>query len=135
MSAAPLHASSAPAPGTGKSFIWDVAAGIAVGDAMPIISVGGDLEELEKRLNTEILKGLTIFSIDNVSIPIGGDALCQAIERPSYKIRILSQSKGKDRLNTTLCEWNEPAGEGRCNSSDIVGQDGCEGGEPRESGV
>jgi hypothetical protein len=63
MSAAPLHASSAPAAGTGKSFIWDVSAGIAVGDAMPIISVGGGLEELEKRLNTEILKGLTIFSI------------------------------------------------------------------------
>ena len=100
MSAAPLHASSAPAPGTGKSFLWDISAGISVGDAMPIISVGPNIEEMEKRLNTEILKGLTIFSIDNVSIPIGGDALCQAIERPTYRTRILSQSKGKDRLNT-----------------------------------
>jgi hypothetical protein len=96
----PMHNTTAPAPGTGKSFIWDIAAAIAVGDAMPIAAAGKDIEEMEKRLNTKILQGLTLFSLDNVSIPIGGDALCQMIERPTYSLRILGLTKGKDRRNT-----------------------------------
>ena len=96
----PMHNTTAPAPGTGKSFLWDIAAGIAVGDAMPIAAAGKDIEEMEKRLNTKILQGLTLFSLDNVSIPIGGDALCQMIERPTYSLRILGLTKGKDRRNT-----------------------------------
>jgi len=99
LSSVPLHGSSAPAPGTGKSFLWDISAGIAIGDAMPITSAGKDMEELEKRLNTKIHQGLTLFSMDNVSIPIGGDALCQIIERPMYSLRILGQTKGKDLRN------------------------------------
>jgi hypothetical protein len=80
----PMHNTTAPAPGTGKSFLWDVAGAIAAGDAMPIAAAGKDIEEMEKRLNTKIFQGLTLFSLDNVSIPIGGDALCQMIERPTY---------------------------------------------------
>jgi hypothetical protein len=67
---------------------------------MPIAAAGKDIEEMEKRLNTKILQGLTLFSLDNVSIPIGGDALCQMIERPTYSLRILGLTKGKDRRNT-----------------------------------
>jgi putative DNA primase/helicase len=96
----PMHNTTAPSPGTGKSFIWDIAAGIAVGDNIPIAAAGKDIEEMEKRLNTKILQGLTLFSLDNVSIPIGGDALCQMIERPTYSLRILGLTKGKDRRNT-----------------------------------
>jgi putative DNA primase/helicase len=78
----PLHATHAPAPGTGKSFLWDVSAAIAMGDSMPVAAAGADREELEKRLRAMIIQGLVLFSIDNVTAPLGGDALCQAIERP-----------------------------------------------------
>ena len=50
-------------------------------------------------MDTKILQGLTNFSLDNVSIPIGGDGLCQIIERPTYSLRILGLTKGKDRRN------------------------------------
>jgi putative DNA primase/helicase len=99
MSVAPMHASSAPAPGTGKSFLWDIAAAAAIGDAMPIISTGASGEELEKRLGGLMIEGVTMFSIDNVSAPLGGDALCQAIERPNCKLRPLGTSDVVGRRN------------------------------------
>jgi hypothetical protein len=100
LSCVPAHGVTAREAGTGKSFLCDIVAGIAIGDAMPITAAGKDLEETEKRLNTKILKGSTLFCIDNVSIPIGGDAFCQVVERPTYTLRILGLTKGKDRKNT-----------------------------------
>jgi putative DNA primase/helicase len=87
LTCSPLHASSAPTPGTGKSFLFDIPAGMAIGDAMPVMAAGNDPEETEKRFNTEFLKGVTLLSIDNVTTPLGGDALCQAIERPMVLVR------------------------------------------------
>jgi putative DNA primase/helicase len=91
---------TAPTAGTGKSYLWDIAAAIAVGDAMPIMAAGPNMEELEKRLNSQVIEGLGLWSIDNVSMPVGGDALCQLIERPTYKPRILGKSEMKERRNS-----------------------------------
>jgi putative DNA primase/helicase len=96
---APLHGSSAPAAGTGKSFVWDVSAAIAIGDIMPIIAAGMNAEEMEKRIDAQVIEGVGLWSIDNVSIPLGGDGLCQAIERPMYKPRILGKSEMRERRN------------------------------------
>jgi putative DNA primase/helicase len=90
----PLHATSAPTPGTGKSYLWDTAAAIYIGDYMPIIATGPSIEELEKRLGIKMMAGETIFSIDNVTMPLAGDGLCQAIERPMPSARILGKSEG-----------------------------------------
>ena len=99
LSCVPLHAFSAPTPGTGKSFLCDVAAGVALGDAMPNMAAGANTEEMEKRLGAMIIRGLIMFSIDNVTMPIGGDALCQTIERPTFRHRILGKSEVKERRN------------------------------------
>jgi putative DNA primase/helicase len=90
---APLHGSTAPTYGTGKSYLWDVCAAIAIGDRCPVISTGSREEELEKRLSATLMKGLPIFSIDNVEGPLGGEFLCQAIERPRPEVRILGKSE------------------------------------------
>jgi putative DNA primase/helicase len=95
----PMHAATAPSPGTGKSYLHDVSSGIAMGDAMPIMAAGKDEEELEKRLGSHILKGISLLSIDNVSGPMGGEALCQAIERPTLSIRILAKSQMPEKRN------------------------------------
>jgi len=96
----PMHAGSATAPGTGKSYLGDMFAAPVLGDALPVIALGPNSEEIEKRLVSMIRSGVTLFSIDNVTTPLGGDALCQAIERPTFRSRILSKSEIKDWRNT-----------------------------------
>lgn len=92
MPAVPLHITTAPAAGTGKSYIFDLTAGIAMGNRMPVFSAGKNEEELEKRLGGALLKGQPLISIDNVNGGLGGDLLCQAIERPIVDLRPLGGS-------------------------------------------
>ena len=59
MTAAPLHAFTSPAAGTGKSLLVDAVALLATRRPMPVISQGGrgSEEELEKRLGAALLAG------------------------------------------------------------------------------
>jgi putative DNA primase/helicase len=90
---APLHALSATAAGSGKSYLADVVAAIAIGQPMPVIVAGRTEEETEKRLGAALMAGQPLISIDNVTNGLGGDALCVAVERPSAKMRVLGHSK------------------------------------------
>ena len=94
----PLHAGRAPTAGSGKSFLWDVVAAAAVGQRMPVISTGASTEELEKRLGPALMKGQPLIAIDNISGELGGDFLCQCIERHIVDVRILGRSE------TVRCE-------------------------------
>jgi putative DNA primase/helicase len=92
-SVTPMHASRAPSSGSGKSYVWDVAAAIALGEVCPIIAAGRDEAETEKRLGSTVLQGYPLVSIDNINGELSGDFLCQAIERPIVNVRVLGQSK------------------------------------------
>lgn len=95
----PLHAFTAPTPGSGKSFISDVTTAIVSGRICPVITAGKTEEELEKRLGAMLLAGYPVISIDNISAGLSGDALCQVTERPTVRIRILGKSE------TPECEF------------------------------
>ena len=89
---APMHSSSAPVAGSGKSFLWDMAAGISSGQQrMPVIAAGNE-EETAKRLTGVMLTGQPLISIDNVNGELKGDFLCQAIEQHFLDIRPLGRS-------------------------------------------
>jgi hypothetical protein len=90
---APMHVACAPTSGTGKSFLFDIAAAIAIGHPCPVMAAGRNEEETEKRLGAALIAGQSIISIDNVNGELGGDALCQVIERPLVEIRILGKSE------------------------------------------
>jgi putative DNA primase/helicase len=90
---APMHIACAPTAGTGKSYLFDVAAAIVTGHPCPVMAAGRNEEETEKRLGAALLAGQPIISIDNVNGELGGDALCQIIERPLVEIRILGKSE------------------------------------------
>ena len=92
-SVTPMHASRAPTPGSGKSFLWDVIAAVSSGQPMPVMSTGENTAETEKRLGAALLAGQPLISIDNISGELGGDALCQIIERPVVDIRVLGRSE------------------------------------------
>jgi putative DNA primase/helicase len=93
MTAAPCHGASAPEPGTGKSYLQDVAAMVATGDLCPVISMTkGNAEECEKRLIGCALSGQPIIALDNLTVPLQGDFLCQLTERPRLLPRALGSS-------------------------------------------
>ncbi|WP_156944339.1 hypothetical protein [Bradyrhizobium sp. Ec3.3] len=90
---APMHVFSAPAAGSGKSYLSDVVASAAIGQLMPVMAAGRNDEETEKRLGAALMAGQPLISIDNVTNGLGGDALCIAIERSSVRMRILGLSE------------------------------------------
>jgi putative DNA primase/helicase len=90
---APMHVISAPEAGSGKSYLLDVAAAVALGQPCPVMAAGRTEEETEKRLGAALLAGQPLISIDNLNGDLGGDALCQIIERPAVEIRILGKSE------------------------------------------
>jgi hypothetical protein len=93
LSVVPLHAVTANTAGTGKSYLADVASAISTGRACPVASAAPDEQETEKRIAGLLLAGFPIISLDNVNGELGGDLLCQAIERPLIRIRPLGRSE------------------------------------------
>jgi hypothetical protein len=92
MSAAPMHLVIAPQPGTGKSYLADVASMIATGERVAVVAVSPKLEETEKRLIGCALAGSPIIGLDNCRGMLEGDFLCQVTERPMFQLRPLGQS-------------------------------------------
>jgi hypothetical protein len=93
LSRVPLHGYNATASGTGKSLLVDAASMIATGHECPVISPGGNPEEMEKRLGAALLAGDTNISFDNCETPLGGETLNQAITQSIVQIRILGKSE------------------------------------------
>jgi len=91
--AVPMHAVRAPAAGTGKSFLVDLVSVIATGELCPVLSGSPKPEEMEKRLGAAAIAGYPIVSLDNVNADLGGDFLCQMIERPMVAPRLLGKSE------------------------------------------
>lgn len=92
VSVAPMHAFRASTAGTGKTYLADVASAIATGRPCPVATVAKTEEETEKRLGGLLIAANPIICLDNVNGELGGDLLCQAIERPIVKIRPLGTS-------------------------------------------
>jgi putative DNA primase/helicase len=92
LSVAPLHAFRANTAGSGKSYLVDITSAISTGRPCPAISAAPDEAETEKRIAGLLLAGYPVVSIDNVNGELGGDLLCQAVERPLIRIRRLGAS-------------------------------------------
>jgi hypothetical protein len=103
MANAPLHAFTSPAAGTGKSLLVDLAAILATGRRMPVISPGQTEEELEKRLGAALLAGDVAISLDNCEHPLESVFLCQALTQEKLNIRLLGRSKNVETpVNATI---------------------------------
>jgi putative DNA primase/helicase len=99
--AVPLHAATAPASGTGKSYLADLASATATGERCAVVAVAPKPEETEKRLISAVLAGYPIIALDNCNGELAGDFLCQASERPVFQLRPLGSS-GIVRLTNTV---------------------------------
>jgi putative DNA primase/helicase len=90
--AVPMHVATAPQPGTGKSYLADIAAAISTGERCAVIAMSPNPEETEKRLIGAALAGQQIIALDNVSEMLSGDFLNQVTERPLLQLRPLGTS-------------------------------------------
>ena len=102
MDVAPIHGATAPIRGSGKSFLYDIAGAIVHGGRCPVIYAGNSGEELEKKLNGLLLQGATLFSIDNLNIPLEGDLICQIATQSVLGLRRLGRSDMHQTPNSAL---------------------------------
>ena len=95
----PAHAVTAPAPGSGKTYLVNLVGMIATGRYPGVIAVDKTIEETEKRLHAAMLAGRPIIFLDNVRERLRGAVLCQAIEQPTITVRPLGRSDEIDVAN------------------------------------
>lgn len=89
----PIACVSASTPATGKSLLADCISALMTGRRAPVAAIGKDSEELEKRIDSILLKGDPICVFDNVMRAVSSDVLCQVATQPHKSIRVLAQSR------------------------------------------
>ncbi|MFA7522989.1 MAG: hypothetical protein WCY71_08725 [Halothiobacillaceae bacterium] len=93
LSAVPLAAITATAAGTGKTKLAECIAIAAMGRPAPVMSLGRDPNEIEKRLGGLLLDGPHVACLDNLERPLEGELLNQVISQAVVSIRALGASK------------------------------------------
>jgi hypothetical protein len=99
---APLHGFDAPAAGTGKSLLAEIAGLLATGVRPAALSQGKSPEEDEKRLATVLFAGDPVIHIDNCEREITGDFLCSMLTQETVQARILGFSERRVLPSTAL---------------------------------
>jgi putative DNA primase/helicase len=93
LGAIPLHAFSAPTPGSGKSLLATLVTIVATGNLPAFITQGPNEEELEKRISAQMLAGRQVINLDNCNRPLRGAALCNLLTAERVSLRVLGLSK------------------------------------------
>lgn len=99
---APMFAVTAPAAGSGKSLLVDVAAILATGRKAAVVTPTPDEAELEKRIGAAALAGDQVLSVDNVTHILRSDQLCQMLTQDEVQVRVLGASKNVRIPSTSL---------------------------------
>ena len=88
-----MHAVTAPAWGSGKSYLVDLWSVLATGREAPVISLGRSEEEFEKQLSGMLFKGVAVLAIDNIIRPLEGEKLCSCLTQRLVELRMLGSNK------------------------------------------
>jgi hypothetical protein len=102
MDVAPIHAFTAPSPGTGKGLLIDAIVTIATGRPVAPLMQARHEEELNKTLGAALIAGDAFISIDNCDYPLVGSILNTAVRQPVFKIRILGVSHNAEIPNSAM---------------------------------
>jgi putative DNA primase/helicase len=88
----PLHAYASPHSGAGKSLIVNISSMIASGRKCAVMGATRIGEELEKKINSALLAGRALISLDNFNGVLSSGLLCQALTEPVVMVRPLGRS-------------------------------------------
>ncbi|MGA7869389.1 MAG: bifunctional DNA primase/polymerase [Candidatus Binatus sp.] len=101
LAAAPIIGLDAPTPGSGKSLLADCIAIILTGRVVASMPLGGNSEELRKRLTSILLAGDLVANIDNITRAMRSDALAMIVTQPVFADRLLGKNE-RPQLPTNL---------------------------------
>lgn len=102
----PLHVITAPAAGSGKSYVLDVASMVATGETAAVVAATGSVDELEKRIGAELIAGRILISLDNINGVLSSELLCQAVTQDSISLRPLGSSNLEKVANRSVFSAN-----------------------------
>jgi putative DNA primase/helicase len=86
------HCITSPNAGTGKSGLVDAWSIIATDRIAAVVDTTGRMEELEKRLDAELIAGSAIISLDNMEGPFGGQAIATLLSQERKSIRVMGHN-------------------------------------------
>lgn len=93
MDIVPLHAFTAPTPGTGKSLLVEVIATMTTGGPAKPIDQSRQEDEFTKAFGAELISGASLIAIDNCQHVLEGSLLCIAVTQPVFGVRVLGASQ------------------------------------------
>jgi hypothetical protein len=102
MNIAPLHAFTAPAPGTGKGLAINVIAVIASGHTAVPIDQSCNEEEFKKCLGSALIRGYSVIAIDNCEHILKSSLLNIAVTEPIFAVRVLGVSQNREIPNNAM---------------------------------
>ncbi len=86
----PLYLIDAPARGTGKGLLADVAGLVALGEPAAVMSLTNDADELEKRITSLLLTAAPMVLLDNVS-RLHAAPLAAVLTATTWRGRVLGE--------------------------------------------
>jgi hypothetical protein len=90
----PMHLLTSPIPRTGKTKLAEtVLGGLFLGRPVPAMQLAGAEEEIDKRIISMLLAGMTITHIDNVRDDLDSAHLASLLTSREYKGRLLASNK------------------------------------------
>lgn len=96
----PIHATSAPVGGSGKTYPFHICSTIAYGERCAVMSRAVDDNETEKRLIGAALEGRPIIAIDNCNGLLKSEFLSQVSSEPRLDLRPLGTSRKVTIINS-----------------------------------
>lgn len=109
MPVVPMFVITKPEAGTGGTYLVNLASMIATGELAPVLALSTNPEENEKRLGAAALAQHPVIALDNVSMTLEGDFLCQVTEQPRPRVRRLGASElvTIDNSFTVIADGNQ----------------------------
>jgi hypothetical protein len=90
----PMHVLDCPQERTGKTLLCDSVLGeTIVGSSLPVIQLGGDDIEIDKRITALLLGGTNLIHFDNVNTMVDSGSLASLLTSRIYQGRYLGKSR------------------------------------------
>src|SRR5262249_54715865 len=90
---APMFATTAPTPGTGKTLLSTLPAYIATGRGPTLMAHERNEDEAKKRILALLYEGSVVTVIDNIDEPLKSDSLCTVLTNLTSDGRLLGATK------------------------------------------